>query len=207
MNEELKNNIGKKLTFCLDCSVKKLTLALIEDNTIIGSYNDIPQTTQSEALISKVDIILKQSHKSIQDISDVLFCHGPGSFTSLRIGLATLKGLFWNANISLKLCSSLLFRCLSVPDNKEKEIISSIRMGRDRVVAGKLKKQVQDKFDFNEDIYSLEEFENSLKKFCVTNEEDKTDPQAFLTILKTKCFIQSDMKSATLNYIMEPDIG
>ena len=80
-------------------------------------------------------------------------------------------------------------------------------MGRNRVAAGKLEKKTLECFDFLEDIYSSDEFENKFDSFCLINAEDKTDPQAFRTILSTGKFIESDMKSATLNYLMEPDIG
>ena len=116
-------------TFALDCSVKSITIAIIKDGQILSSYNDIPQTSQSEELMKIIDNVLKEAKLQFTDIKQVLFCNGPGSFTSLRVGLATVKGLFWEAGVDFYTTSSLLFRCFSIEEQRDEKRISLIRMG------------------------------------------------------------------------------
>ena len=52
-----------------------------------------PQVSQSNSLLNDIDNTLREAGLSLQDV-DLLACaSGPGSFTGLRIGIATLKGL------------------------------------------------------------------------------------------------------------------
>ncbi len=51
------------------------------------------KTTHSERLMSAVDAILRQSDLSLDAIDAFSVATGPGSFTGLRIGLSTVKGL------------------------------------------------------------------------------------------------------------------
>ncbi len=62
-----------------------------EDHISFISYLDI-KVTHSERLLPQINFGLKQSGLSIQDIDLIAYANGPGSFTGIRIGLATAKG-------------------------------------------------------------------------------------------------------------------
>lgn len=91
--------LEKTYTLALDCAVKNISLALIQGGKIISSYNEIPDQPQSAVLMKIFDDVLKKAKVVLSQIDSVLYCHGPGSFTSLRVGLATLKGLFLRQQI------------------------------------------------------------------------------------------------------------
>jgi len=77
----------------------------IDTSTPIGSVgiteNDKPlaeltlnvETTHSERLLESIDFLLKNSGVGLSDIELIAYAQGPGSFTGLRIGLATVKGI------------------------------------------------------------------------------------------------------------------
>jgi tRNA threonylcarbamoyladenosine biosynthesis protein TsaB len=64
-------------------------------------------TTHSEALMALVGEVLEQAGWPVAALDGVACGAGPGSFTGLRIGLATAKGLCWSLGRPLLLVSSL----------------------------------------------------------------------------------------------------
>lgn len=87
-----------ELTLALDCSDKNTTLALVYKNLILDFIHEEP-CNPSAHLARFLDELLKRQKKSVSDIDNVLFCRGPGSFTSLRVGLSFLLGLFWGHEV------------------------------------------------------------------------------------------------------------
>ncbi len=59
------------------------------------------KVTHSERLLPQIDAGLKNSKIDISDIGLVVIANGPGSFTGVRIGLATAKGICMAHNIPL----------------------------------------------------------------------------------------------------------
>ncbi len=65
------------------------------------------KVTHSERLLPQINAGLKNSKINISDIDLIVIANGPGSFTGLRIGLATAKGLCFAHNIPLLPISTL----------------------------------------------------------------------------------------------------
>ena len=67
--------------------------ALIEDGQVIGATSlEIP-VTHSERLMAMVDRLLQECGRDIEKMDALAVSIGPGSFTGLRVGIATIKGL------------------------------------------------------------------------------------------------------------------
>jgi tRNA threonylcarbamoyl adenosine modification protein YeaZ len=82
------------LILALDCSTLTLSLALLRaDGSVVEHRLVKPPIRQSEALPGEVDALLKAHGHSLADVTGFVCGLGPGSFTGLRIGLATAKGL------------------------------------------------------------------------------------------------------------------
>lgn len=71
-----------------------------EDHISYINHLDI-KITHSERLLPQIDTGLKNSKLGISDIDLVTIANGPGSFTGVRIGLATAKGICMAHNIPL----------------------------------------------------------------------------------------------------------
>ena len=78
-----------------------------QDKISFICYLDI-KVTHSERLMYQIDMGLKKSCLNIKDINVILIANGPGSFTGLRIGLATAKGLSLPNKIPIIPYNSLL---------------------------------------------------------------------------------------------------
>ncbi len=77
----------------LDSSGMTASVAIVEDNIVIGEYNVTYKKTHSQTLLPMLDEVVKMTETDLKQIDAIAISSGPGSFTGLRIGSATAKGL------------------------------------------------------------------------------------------------------------------
>jgi len=87
-----------------------------EDHISYINHLDI-KITHSERLLPQIDAGLKNSKIGIPDIDLVVIANGPGSFTGVRIGLATAKGICMAQNIPLLPINTLELLANNVADS------------------------------------------------------------------------------------------
>jgi len=77
----------------IDTTSKKASVSILEDNNEVFKNTIDNDITHSEKLMPLIDDSLKQTNLTLKDI-DLLACVlGPGSFTGIRIGIASVKAL------------------------------------------------------------------------------------------------------------------
>jgi tRNA threonylcarbamoyladenosine biosynthesis protein TsaB len=81
------------LVLGIDSATPVSTVALADSEKLVAEIFYNTQKTHSERLMPMIDNMLKEVHLQITDIDGFAVAIGPGSFTGLRIGLATIKGL------------------------------------------------------------------------------------------------------------------
>ena len=69
------------------------SLAISEGATILASCFGDPKLSHSNTLLADIDMLLAKAKVKLRDISLFAVASGPGSFTGLRIGIATVKAL------------------------------------------------------------------------------------------------------------------
>lgn len=77
----------------MDTSGLVASVAIIEDQTLIGEYNVQYKKTHSQTLLPMLDELKKVVELDLESVDAIALAAGPGSFTGLRIGSATAKGL------------------------------------------------------------------------------------------------------------------
>ena len=77
----------------LDSSGIVASVAIVEDDVLIAEYTVNYKKTHSQTLLSMLDEIAKMTELDLNSIDAIAVAAGPGSFTGLRIGSATAKGL------------------------------------------------------------------------------------------------------------------
>lgn len=77
----------------MDSSATVATVALCEDDRLLAEYTVNNGNTHSETLLPMVESVLSSLSLTPKDIDLFAVSSGPGSFTGVRIGAATLKGL------------------------------------------------------------------------------------------------------------------
>lgn len=77
----------------LDSTAIAASVALCEDETLLGEYTIQNVNTHSETLLPMIESLLRHFSISANEIDLFALSAGPGSFTGVRIGAATVKGL------------------------------------------------------------------------------------------------------------------
>jgi tRNA threonylcarbamoyladenosine biosynthesis protein TsaB len=76
------------LILAFDTATDVATSALVDDGEVLGE-----RTSRAATLLEDVDALLRQASMQTQDLDALAVGIGPGSFTGVRIGLATARGL------------------------------------------------------------------------------------------------------------------
>ncbi|MCR5655297.1 MAG: tRNA (adenosine(37)-N6)-threonylcarbamoyltransferase complex dimerization subunit type 1 TsaB [Lachnospiraceae bacterium] len=77
----------------LDSSGNVASVAVTEDDRLIGEYTVDHGKTHSQTLLPMLDEVKKMIELDLSSVDAIAIAAGPGSFTGLRIGSATAKGL------------------------------------------------------------------------------------------------------------------
>lgn len=145
----------------IDTSTKTMSIALVSDDDILGELNFYSNMDHSEKLIDNIRFLLESNNMTIKDIDLVGVAVGPGSFTGVRIGIATVKGLVEFKKIPVVGVSSL--EALSRNFSSSRYVSVAIDAKRDRVYGG-----IYDYYlerVIVEDLFEIEDFFKVMEKY------------------------------------------
>ena len=83
------------LLLAFESSARPASVALFKDGQLLSQYFSCTDLTHSTTLLPMAEAMLKHVGVSFKDIDVYAVAHGPGSFTGIRIGISTVKGLAW----------------------------------------------------------------------------------------------------------------
>ncbi len=107
-------------------STKNLSLAVSRKGEIVRYRNQLMDRVLSSSIIPAIRDILKSADLTVQDLDGFAVGLGPGSFTSLRVGLATVKGLAFALNKPVVGVPSLDVLALNAQNSGEVEEGTSV---------------------------------------------------------------------------------
>lgn len=170
---------GQKMKILSIDTSSKICGVTISDNEeiLIHLHND-DERTHSVKLMPMIDKALKDTNLTLDDISVLAVCIGPGSFTGVRIGIATVKAFADVKNIPVVGVSSLESLAYNVLDciNIENTLVCSlIDAKNNNVYCG---------------IYSFKQSNNSNSVIC--NQIDMLAENIDITISRIKEFLGSN---------------
>ncbi|MBO4497504.1 MAG: tRNA (adenosine(37)-N6)-threonylcarbamoyltransferase complex dimerization subunit type 1 TsaB [Lachnospiraceae bacterium] len=89
------------IILAIESSGNVASAAVAERNKILAEYTVNIGKTHSQTLLPMIDRVLGDAEMSVNDLDAIAVSRGPGSFTGLRIGSATAKGLAASAGIPI----------------------------------------------------------------------------------------------------------
>ena len=95
------------MILALESSATACSVALTRDGSVLAQAFQHSGLTHSRTLLPMVDNVLNSCGESMEHVDVVAVAAGPGSFTGLRIGVATAKGLAWPQDKPCAPCSTL----------------------------------------------------------------------------------------------------
>lgn len=85
----------------IDTSTDKASVCLASNGTLIAEHVDLVQTNHAAFLQPAIKKILAENSVLLKDIQAIAVMAGPGSYTGLRVGMASAKGLCYALQIPL----------------------------------------------------------------------------------------------------------
>jgi len=82
-----------------DTSNSTSSVAISEGQNILSYMEDLRPSMQAESIINMIENVLSEAKLSYNEIDYLVVTKGPGSFTGIRIGLATAKGILLGTKI------------------------------------------------------------------------------------------------------------
>lgn len=116
-----------------DTSGKALSLAILEDKQLLAETTINIKKNHSITLMPAIDFLMTCLDLTPKDLDRIVVAEGPGSYTGLRIAVATAKTLAHTLNIELVGMSSLL---ALVPSQQEGLVVPLMDARRNNVYAG-----------------------------------------------------------------------
>ena len=116
-----------------DTSSKALSLAILEDKQVLAETTINIKKNHSITLMPAIDFLMAGLDLTPKDLDRIVVAEGPGSYTGLRIAVATAKTLAHTLNIELVGMSSLL---ALVPSQQEGLVVPLMDARRNNVYAG-----------------------------------------------------------------------
>ncbi|WP_434398354.1 tRNA (adenosine(37)-N6)-threonylcarbamoyltransferase complex dimerization subunit type 1 TsaB [Streptococcus sp. KHUD_016] len=116
-----------------DTSSKALSLAILEDKQVLAETTINIKKNHSITLMPAIDFLMASLDWTPKDLDRIVVAEGPGSYTGLRIAVATAKTLAHTLNIELVGMSSLL---ALVPRQQEGLLVPLMDARRNNVYAG-----------------------------------------------------------------------
>lgn len=207
---------------CIESSTKFVSIALFRDQNFLEEKIFVPDDkTASEKILPAIKELLNK-HSIILNKEDMLaVTHGPGAFTSLRVGMATIMGLATGFGCKIVAVSSLralALQAFSLKQQPEIFVAPLINAGRGRVYAALFVMQAGVmKEIISEGIYEKEIFmvtaqkKTSLVSFVGPGMGDEQIHQLSAKYLGELVFLENppklNLNELKLNYLQEPDLG
>lgn len=103
-----------------ESTAKSASVALMRDGELAAQYFQHTGLTHSRTLLPMAEDMLRNTETTLDMVDCIAVAAGPGSFTGVRIGIATVKGLCWGAEkpaVGVSTLEVMAYNALSFGEN------------------------------------------------------------------------------------------
>ena len=143
-------------------------MALLRGGELVAERRAPAHRPGSETLLPAIDALLRRSRCELAAIGAFAVCAGPGSFTGLRVGIATVKGLAFESGVPVAAVGTLAALALRAPRTRD-PIVAVLDARRDEVYAAGFVRSADalEPGELPEGLYGAEELVARLPARCV----------------------------------------
>jgi tRNA threonylcarbamoyladenosine biosynthesis protein TsaB len=137
------------IVLAIDTSTLRASVALVQEEPgrtpRVLAEGESDSARHSDNLLPLIDRVLAEAGRAIADVEAVAIGAGPGSFTGLRIGMATAKGLAFSMNVPLWAASSLAALALdgAAALDPNEIVVAALDARRNEIFAGAFRVTVE----------------------------------------------------------------
>ena len=178
----------------IDTTSKICSTAILEDEKIIDENTINNGLTHSENLMPLIVELLERNNIKLSEINLIAVCVGPGSFTGIRIGIATIKPMSEVYNIPIAAVTSL--ECLAATIQAD-TIISLIDARNNQVYAGIFDENINLKEEYMaDDINLVLEKANKYENATFVGDGSLLHKDLILEKIKSAKFVEKNKQNA-----------
>ncbi|HTE07337.1 MAG TPA: tRNA (adenosine(37)-N6)-threonylcarbamoyltransferase complex dimerization subunit type 1 TsaB [Flavitalea sp.] len=89
------------LILCIDTSLEQASIVLSGDGQVIAGKTNKRQVDHASWIHTAIHQLLAENNHSLRDLQAIAVVAGPGSYTGLRVGMSTAKGLCFALDLPL----------------------------------------------------------------------------------------------------------
>jgi tRNA threonylcarbamoyladenosine biosynthesis protein TsaB len=124
------------LILAVDTTTPSGSVALLEDDMLLGEVNIESAATHSARLLRSVDFLLATHGRDVKDIGAFAVAAGPGSFTGIRIGVGAVKSLAYASGKPVAPVSTLLAIASKLADDGPRLVCPLLDAKKEEIYAG-----------------------------------------------------------------------
>lgn len=114
------------LLLTIDCCDPHATVGLVSGNQMVAVAQTPPQVRTAVSLVPTIHRLYQQANKTLSNTEAIAVTYGPGSFTSLRIGLTVAKSIAYAGHLPLIGVNSLDVLLLAGRDAWRRHVLSTV---------------------------------------------------------------------------------
>ena len=124
------------LILAVDTTAPSGSVALLEDDALLGEVNIETAATHSARLLRSVDFLLGAHGRDVRDIDAFAAAAGPGSFTGIRIGVSAVKSLAFASGKPVAPVSTLLALAVKLAADGSRLVCPLLDAKKEEIYAG-----------------------------------------------------------------------
>ncbi|MFM9904296.1 MAG: tRNA (adenosine(37)-N6)-threonylcarbamoyltransferase complex dimerization subunit type 1 TsaB [Pyrinomonadaceae bacterium] len=131
-------NTETRTILAIEAAVEGGSLSLLQNSREVANWIGTSGISKAEDLLFNIDRLLTENGVSRFDIDLIAVSAGPGSFTGIRIGLATAMGL--RAGLNTEICSVSALTSIANAVTKTNDVIVALPTGRNSICTQRFEK-------------------------------------------------------------------